>query len=162
MPSDVYTTAVRWLSCTSDSPTNQLHGKSRLFPPAGPLDCVTVNELGPLPSTDGQYIYIFVIMNRYSLLAKTILIAKTTVAKTAIIFTEQCATNLGIPSIVLTDTGPQLSSKCFIALCKALIAKAVTATEYLLPANRQVDRFNTTKISRITYYVADHQTDRTH
>lgn len=93
-----------------------------------PLDFVAVDLLGPLRKTGNANKYIFVITDRHSNLAKAT--KKTMVTWIAKTFMEQSVASFGILSTVLTDNGPEFTSKLFAALYKDLGIENVTTTEY--------------------------------
>lgn len=66
----------------------------------------------------------------------------------------------GILSKVLTDKGSQFASKFFAALCKELNVKMVATVEYQPQADRLVESFISTLISRLRHCVAEYQQDR--
>lgn len=101
--------------------------------------------------------YIVVITDRYARLTQAIIKKKTTATRIANILKEHWVPNLGIPSIVLTGNGNQVTPKIFVTLCKELGLKTVTATTYHPQANGQVKSFNATMISILRHYVAEHQ-----
>lgn len=114
---------------------------------------------GPLPRTEGGSKYIFVIPDRHSKLTKSIPTVRMTATSIVSIFMELSVSNFRIPSTVLTDNGPQFSSKFFAALCKKLEDKTLVTTNYHLQDNGQVERFNAIIISRLRNYVAEHEKD---
>lgn len=94
------------MSCTLIRRDNTKRRKIRLFTPAGAVDFVTIDMLGPLPETESGHKYVVVITNGYSKLTKAIKTTRTTATKIVNIFKEHGVLNLGILSTVLMDNGP--------------------------------------------------------
>lgn len=67
--------------------------------------------------------------------------------------------NFGILLKVLTDNGPQFTSKFFQEIFEELGVKPLTTTECRPETNGQVERFNATIILRLCHYIAKHQQD---
>lgn len=70
---------------------------------------------------------------------------------------EYWVASIGIPSAVLTNNRTQFTSKVFAALCKKVGVKTVATIKCHQQACGQVDRFNVTMMSRLSYYAAKHQ-----
>lgn len=85
----------------------------------------------------------------FSKLTKAIPTTKTTATAVATIFLERLGINFDVPIKVLTDNGPQFTSKVFSPTCAQHSVKAIKTTEYHTQANRQVKRFNQAVLSTL-------------
>lgn len=156
---DAYATVDDCTSCARNRHIAKTQRKLRLFSATEPLEFVAIDILGPLPKTANGNQYIIVMTDRFSKLTKALPTAKTTATTVATTSLEHWVANFGILSKVVTDNGPQFTSKFFAALCTQLGIKAMTTTEYHPQANGQVERFNRTIASRQQHYVAEHRCD---
>lgn len=117
---------------------------------------MAIDILGPLHMTNSGKKYIFITTDLYSKLKKAVPITNTTATRITNIFTEQWARNFEIPPTVLTDNGPQLTSKFFAELDEELGVKTVKTTKYHQQAHHQVELFKAIAISRLLRE-AEHQ-----
>lgn len=85
------------------------------------------------------------------MIPKTRTTAKTVVA----IFLEHWVSKVGIPTKILTDSGPQYTTKYLVATCTQLGVETKMTTEYHRKANGQVENFNRIIVSRLQYYVTE-------
>lgn len=149
----------RFLLCTRNCRTNKKQRRLRLLPPEGLLYLIAIKMLSPLPKTEGTNRYIVVNKDFYSKLKKFIRAAKMTTIRIANIFKERCVENFGISPTMLTENGPQFTTKLFFALCKELGVKKVLTTEYHQQVNGKIEQFNATMVSRVCHHVVEHQED---
>lgn len=75
------------------------------------------------------------------------------------IFLVYQVSNYAMPYRLLTDNDPQFRLKCFVALCSTLGDNNISTTEYHLQTKCQVERFNSTLMTRLRHYVFEDQTD---
>jgi transposase InsO family protein len=76
-----------------------------------------------------------------------------------VFFDGWVASGYDIPSILLTDNGPQFCAKFFQTFCKTLGVKQVFTSAYRPSTNGQTERFNRTVAEYMGAYVAEHQRD---
>ena len=87
--------------------------------------------LGPLTTTDRGNRFLLVITDRYSKLTRAFPLSTTTADVVAQVFFDGwVASGYGIPSILLTDNGPQFCAKFFQTFCKTLGVKQVFTGAY--------------------------------
>lgn len=103
-------------------------------------------QTGHLPNAEGANKYVVRVANYYFKLAKGTPTTRKTTTRMANIFTEHWVASFGIRSIVLTDNGPDFTSKFLAAICKDPGIETATTTKYHPPTNGQIQRFNTTMI----------------
>lgn len=58
-----------------------------------------------------------------------------------------------IPNTILVDKRPQIVSTIFVPLCAFMDVGFVTATEYHLNLNGQLERCNKTVVTRLWHYI---------
>ena len=134
--------------------------KLSLFPPSSPMEFVAMDILGPLTTTDRGNRFLLVITDRYSKLTRAFPLSTTTADVVAQVFFDGwVASGYGIPSILLTDNGPQFCAKFFQTFCKTLGVKQVFTSAYRPSTNGQTERFNRTVAEYMGAYVAEHQRD---
>lgn len=68
------------------------------------------------------------------------------------IFIEHLTINCGVPTGVLAAIDPQLTSKCFAAICMQQHVNAMTITEYYRRADGQIEWLNQTNVSSMRDY----------
>lgn len=139
---NVYATVKDCLFCAQNRQTTRWQRKLRLFFPAGSLEFLAIDILGPLQQTMTDNRYIEVMTNRFPKLTKAITTSKITTIVLATIFIEHWVMNFGIPSTVFTGNGPQSRSKFSGTVLQELGWYQRTTTEYHPQANGQVARFN--------------------
>jgi transposase InsO family protein len=160
MAADVYETVNNCDACARNrisekAKTNPL----KLFPAKGPLESVAMDILGPLPRTKHGNRFLLVITDRYSKVTKTVPLRVVTALSAARAFLDHWVYAYGAPLSLLTDNGPQFTSKFFQAVCAELGVKKVFTTAYHPQTNGQVERYNRTILSALRGYVARRQDD---
>ena len=134
--------------------------KLSLFPPSSPMEFVAMDILGPLTTTDRGNRFLLVITDRYSKLTRAFPLSTTMADVVAHVFFDGwVASGYGIPSILLTDNGPQFCAKFFQTFCKILGVKQVFTSAYRPSTNGQTERFNRKVVEYMGAYVAEHQRD---
>lgn len=115
--------------------------------------------LGPLLKTSQSIQFILVIMERYTKLTKAILTTKSNASTDACIILKKCLKNYGIPTKLITDSGPQLVSKFFVSVYFTPRIDGITTSRYCLLTSCQVERFNTSPTMQRCHYISEHQID---
>lgn len=117
MAHDAYTTLDACKSCTI---SNTRYIQKRLLQvclPSGSLDFVAMDILDTLPCTANKNQQIIVIADWYSKQTRAIPTAKITTTHVANDFPNQRVVLYGIPTYLLTDSGPQFASTIFATIC---------------------------------------------
>ena len=134
--------------------------KLSLFPPSAPMEFVAMDILGPLTTTDRGNRFLLVVTDRFSKLTRAFPLSITTADVVAHAFFDGwVASGYGIPSVLLTDNGPQFISKFFQTFCRTLGVKQVYTSAYRPSTNGQTERFNRTVAEYMGAYVSEHQHD---
>jgi hypothetical protein len=109
---DVYETARQCDLCTRNRISEKMKTNPlKLFPANGPLESVSMYILGLLPRTKHGNRFLLVISDRYSNVTKTVPLQIVTVLSVARAFCDHWAYVYGPLVSLLTDNGPQFSSK---------------------------------------------------
>jgi transposase InsO family protein len=131
-----------------------------LIPPTTPMDFVAMSILGPLTTTDRGNRYLLVVTDRFTKQTRAFPLHITTADLVAQVFFDGwVASGYGIPSISLTDNGPQFIYKFFQTFCRTLGVKQVYTSAYRPSTNGQTERFNRTIAEYMGAYVSEHQRD---
>lgn len=85
--------------------------------------------------------------DRHTKVTKAILKSKTNAKTVACISWERWVASFNMPFKLLTDTGPQILSKFFVAVRSTLGVRKITTTEYYPAKNGQAEHLN----SKLTF-----------
>lgn len=116
-----------------------------------------MNIHGPLPNTKQGSLFVVVMTIRYTKMAEAIPTPTTKTTTVAGIVSEPCVASFDISSTPLTDNGSQFESNVFVAVCSTLRVNNITTFKYLLQTNDQVERFNSTNVSRLHHFFSEYQ-----
>lgn len=133
------------------------NSEMKLFPPSAPLEYVAIDILGELPKTKRKNKYLLIISDRFSKLVRTVPMKRITAAAVAEAFVRDWTFVYGPPVYLLSDNGPQFTSKVFQEVCQILRVSNVFTTRYHPQCNGQVERFSRTIVSALRHYLGDNQ-----
>ena len=74
-------------------------------------------------------------------------------------FCESSVSKYGVPKTLLSDNGPQFSSRLFQCVCDILGVTNLFTSAYHPQTNGQTERYNRTIVSMLRNYVNEHQND---
>lgn len=137
---------------------NKQH-KVRLFPAVDPLTFVAMDLVGPFPKTKSGYTSILVMTDRFTKVTRAVPMRSTKTAAVAEAFLQNWVYAYGIPKYILTDNGPQFTSKLFEYVSVVLGIDHLRTTAYHPETNGQSERYNRTLVTRLSHYVSEHQND---
>ena len=160
MAVDCYATVKNCVTCSKDR--DKLRKRAdfmRLFPAKAPLEFISINLLGELIRTKRGNKHLFVIVDRFSKLVRTVPMKRITAIEVAKAFVHHWVFVYGQKRTLLSDNGPQFAARLFIDICRILGVKNVFTTTYHPQCNEQVERFNRTIINALRHYVADQPKD---
>ena len=124
-------------SCTNVYGTkfNKKH-HPRLNEPSDSLEFVAISILDPLPNTTGSHAYVLVVTNRYSKLARSILLRSITKPIFADVLIMLRMFVYEIPRLLLTEKDTLFMSKIFENVFAMLCIKQLSITVYKPQTNR--------------------------
>jgi transposase InsO family protein len=126
-----------------------------VFPPNGALEFISMDVLGPLPTSRRGNRYILVMTDRFSKLTVAVPMADQTASSVAQAFVDRWLACYGIPIVVLTDNGSNFASKFMAVVTQMLGIKHVYTSAYRPSTNGQVERFNATLADGLTILSAN-------
>ena len=125
----------------------------------GPFERVSVDVLGPLPTTvlGNRYVLCFTDhCTRWPILAPLPEISAATVAR---VFFEQVVCVHGCPVVLLSDRGSNFLSKLVLEVCRIMQTNKVNTSSYHPQTNAVQERFNSVILDTISHYVNGFHTD---
>lgn len=158
--SDVFSAV--W-TCRDSIGPRRTHFKSqrlmKLFPATGIRSFDEMNLLGPLTKTVQETIFIFVIANRFTRMAKCVqLWNKTAATRTAALF-GCCVYSYRASRYVLADIETELVAKLSDSVWKTPGSKHQPITVNPPRTDEQAERFSKTAVQRLWHYLADRKLD---
>jgi len=133
-----------------------LHSHS---PPTQPWEVVSVDLVGPLPSSQGND----AILNIVDHLSKMVIAIPTSVTLTfpqlAALYREKIFPFFSVPKKIVSDRGPQFASEFMRDICHVLEIEQNISTAYHPETNVQVERMNHEVAQYLWMYVNYHQDD---
>jgi len=120
-----------------------------------PFQQVSLDVVGPLPTTTQGYRYLLTIIDHFSRYAEAVPLKTQTAEETAEAFIENVILRHGVPERVLTDQGRNFVSELFKEICRALNIKKLQTTAYHPQSNGVVERFHRTLIESMSHYVEE-------
>ena len=127
--------------------------------PKGPWGTVSLDYLGPLPTTTGtrkQYILVITdCLTKFPLAIAT----KDQTAQTTVNVLQDKFLEYGAPEILLSDNGPAFRSTSMRDFCDGMGIKQVFTSPYSPSTNGLVERFNGTLARMLRAFVAENQSD---
>lgn len=154
MASVVYEIVGDWHYCARNWQKNIWKQNILLFPPAKPLEFVSIDILEPLYKTQQANQHISVISDLYrGQMTKVVIMSKTSSTVDANVFLDHWVSSFEISRTGLVDNAPQFTSKFFKAMCEELRIRAITSNKYHSQNKGQLKQFNRTPGSRLRYYV---------
>lgn len=130
MATNVYRAVRDGFECAQNMTWDKSWRPLQLFPASGPLEFVAIDILRPSPKTLNAKQYVLVMTDFYSNLTRAIPMCKKITSRISSPFINSWIMPYGIPTIVLTDSGKQFSSKSFELLCAFLKSKNPTTMAY--------------------------------
>ena len=108
-----------------------------------PTERVCVDLVGPLPKGRGGVEHILTCIDIATRWPEAVAIKSTTI-QTVISKLKEIFARQGMPGVLVSDNGPQFSSRMFKDFCRREGIKHVTAAPYCPQSNGIVERFHKT------------------
>lgn len=124
-----------------------------------PFEKVSWDIMGPLPTTSAGNKYILVVTDIFSKWTEAFAIHSTDSATLATILFDEVICRYGVPTVLHSDQGANLTSKLVASLCHHLGIAQTRTTAYHPQGNGQVERFNRTLEAMLSKTVQQNQRD---
>ena len=111
---------------------------------SGPFQLLGLDYSGPFPITTQENKYVLAITDYFTKWVIAIPLPDQTAKKTAEAIYERYITIYGVPSMILSDQGPQFNSQLIDAFTQILGCHHIKSTPYHPKTNGAIERFNST------------------
>lgn len=125
----------------------------------GPLDCIAIDIMGPLPETDDGNQYIMVIGDYFTKWKEAYAIPNHTAMTVADKLVTEFICRFGTPNRIHTDQGREFESELFSEICKLLQVNKSRTTPYHPQSDGMVERYNQTVQTMLAMYVNENRSD---
>ena len=125
----------------------------------GPMECIALDVIGPLPETDNGNQYILVIGDYFSKWMEGYAVPNHTAQTVADVLVTQFICRFGTPTRIHTDQGPEFESRLFAYICSLLGIAKTRTTPYRPQSDGLVERFNRTLQQMLSLFVNENRTD---
>ncbi len=154
----------QWCKTCEACAAYKVRGPSSRAPMTGavtgcPFERITVNLMGPFPTTERGNMYIMVVTDYFSRLAESYAIPNQQAVTVAKKLVEMFMLRLGVPRTIHSDQGKYFESRLFQEMCKLLQMNKTRTTPYNPQSDGLVERMNKTLISMLSVFVEDNQSN---
>ena len=125
----------------------------------GPMECIAIDLMGPLPTTSRGNRYIMVVSDYFTKWTEAYPLEEhcaQTVADTLVI---EFISRFGTPHRIHTDQGREFESQLFSSLCELLEISKSRTTPYRPQSDGMVERYNRTLQQTLSMFVNDNKDD---
>ena len=130
------------LQCQGGKVFHHVHIRPEKIPvPFRRFAHVHVDLVGPLPSSNG-FTYLFTCINRSTRWPEALPLAGISVAECASAMFYGWISRFGVPAVITSDRGAQLTSSLWSSICSLLNIKHKTTTAFHHQTNGMVERFH--------------------
>jgi len=128
------------------------------LPTCKPLDRITIDFLGPLPSSNNKkYILVFTCQSSKYVIAKA---TKSSDANTVAKFLIQYITQFGVPRYLTSDRGLHFKNKIMNETCQNFGIKQIFSSSYAPQSQGFTERINGVICQSIKHYIKDNNQSR--
>ena len=124
-----------------------------------PFEKVSWDITGPLPLTVNGNRYILVVTDLFTKWVEAFRIQATDSQTLASVFVKEIVCHYGIPTVLHSDQGANLTSALITNMCQLLGIERTRTTAYHPQGNGQVERFNRTLKMMLSKVVTENQSD---
>lgn len=125
----------------------------------GPMECVAIDIMGPLPVTDNGNQYIMVLGDYFSKWTEAYALKDHTAQTVADILVTEFICRFGTPARIHTDQGREFNSELFAKLCELMEVHKTRTTPYRPQSDGMIERFNRTLQQMLALYVSQNKSD---
>jgi len=145
--------------CSQKQGKNLKHAKMLHSYVGEPMQRISLDVIGPLPTTTHNQSYILVVIDNFSRWMECYAMEDQQAFTVADKFVTEFVCRYGVPMQILTDQGPDFMSKLFTEMCKLLEIEKLCCTPYQPRANGLVERANKTIQSMLKAFVNEIRDD---
>ncbi|KAK3083019.1 hypothetical protein FSP39_011806 [Pinctada imbricata] len=145
-------------ACSSRKPSRSSNrAPMRQYNLGEPMERVTVDILGPLPSTTKGNKYILVLCDSFTKWTEAFAIPDQEASTITKVFVNEFICRFGTPLQLHSDQGRSFEAKLFQDMCKLFRIHKTRTTSQRPQANGTVERFNRTLASMLSAYCKNNQ-----
>lgn len=126
---------------------------------AHPFQRAGMDIVGPFPTTTEGNRYLLVFVDHLTKYSEVVAMPDQKAETVAKKFVELVILRHGVPQQILTDQGPNFTSRLFQDVCTLLRIRKLQTTAYHPQCNGAVERLNQTLVSMLSHYVRADQKD---
>lgn len=142
MNKDIGKWARACIDCQKSKVSRHVNSNLGTFQPAGKLEHLHVDLVGPLPTTQQGHRYLVTMIDRFSRWPEAVPIQEMTAETVAKTIYEHWICRFGAPIHITTDQGRQFESELFMSLLKLLGVKRSRTTAYHPESNGMIERWH--------------------
>ena len=124
-----------------------------------PFEKISWDIMGPLPVSSKGKKYILVVTDIFSKWVEAFALRSTDAETLATVLVDEVVCRYGVPSVIHSDQGANLTGQVVSSLCTRLGIKRTQTSAYHPQGNGQVERFNRTLEAMLAKMVRENQRD---
>lgn len=125
----------------------------------GPMECIAIDLMGPLPITDNGNQYIMVVSDYFSKWTEAYPLKEHCAQTVADKLVTEFICRFGTPYRIHTDQGREFESKLFAGMCELLEISKTRTTPYHPQSDGMVERYNRTLQQTLSMFVNENHDD---
>lgn len=124
-----------------------------------PMECIAIDIMGPLPTTDDGNRFIMVLGDYFSKWTEAYALPNHTAQAVADKLVTEFICRFGAPMRIHTDQGPEFESHLFARICELLDIEKSRTTPYRPQSDGMIERFNRTLLAMLSMFVSENKDD---
>ncbi|CAC5406228.1 unnamed protein product [Mytilus coruscus] len=124
-----------------------------------PIECITIDLMGPLPITDHSNEYIIVVSDYFTKWTEAYALKEHCAQTVADKLVTEFISRFGTPCRIHTDQGREFESKLFASMCDLLEIEKTRTTPYHPQSDGMVERYNRTLQQILSMFVNENKDD---
>ena len=146
--------------CTArKTPKGTKHAPLGVHLTGEPMERISMDILGPLPTTDNQNRFVLVICDLFTKWTESFPLQNQEATTIATTFVNEFICRWGVPIQILTDQGRNFESNVLKDVCKLLHIDKGRTVSYNPKSNGVVERFNRTLLNMLSTFCNQNQRD---
>ncbi|CAC5404152.1 unnamed protein product [Mytilus coruscus] len=121
----------------------------------GPMECVAIDILGPLQTTENHNRFIMVVGDYFSKWTEAYALEDHTAQSVADKLVTEFICRFGAPLRIHTDQVPEFESRLFKSICNLLEINKSRTTPYQPQSEGMVERYNRTLVYMLSIFVGE-------